>query len=620
LEESLFYYLGLVPLLGVISQLIAWRLKVPSILLLLICGVLLGQFVNIDAILEHTAESNGKNAAAHLLFPLISLSVAVILFEGGLSLRLSELQEAGRPVFRLVTLGVVVSWILTTFVVWQLLGMDLRLAILLGAILVVTGPTVVAPLLRNIRPVPKIASMLKWEGIVVDPIGAVLAVLVFEEVLVSTGQEYQILSAITTLVTTMSVGIVVGLITAAIVTALLYYYLIPDYLHGVLILSTALATFAISNAIRHESGLITVTLLGIFLANQKAVAISHIVEFKEHLGVFLISCLFVVLGSRLDLQSIYALGWNGFFFILLMLFVIRPLSVLISLMWTETTLKERIFLGFLAPRGIVAAAVTSVFALKVLTSSATDPNLSVLAEQAEQLVPITFLVIIGTVGFYGLTAAPLARYLGLSDADPQGLLIAGGEVWVRDLALVLNKNGVPVILVDTNYRNVTAAKMSGLRAHCASVLSDNVHEEADLNGIGKLLAMTANDEVNLLACQEYTHYFGRSSVYQLPLNPKSIGNRSKDLVHLPGRILFDGKISFRTMEQILAEGYEIKATTLSDEFTFDEFKERYGVNSRLLFVIDANKRLQVVTTDWAKVPSAKQTIIALVPKSSQESS
>lgn len=620
MEESLFYYLGLVPILGVISQLIAWRLKVPSILLLLVCGIVLGQFVSIDEILQHTAHSSGESSAAHLLFPFISLSVAVILFEGGLSLRLSELHEAGRPVFRLVTVGVVVSWVLTALVVWTLLGLDLRLAILLGAILVVTGPTVVAPLLRNIRPVPKIASMLKWEGIVVDPIGAVLAVLVFEEMLVSTGQEFELMSAMMTLATTMTVGIIIGLITAAILTALLYFYLVPDYLHGVLILSTALATFAISNAIRHESGLITVTLLGIFLANQKSVAISHIVEFKEHLGVFLISCLFVVLGSRLDLQSIYDLGWNGFFFIVLMLFVIRPISVLVSLMWTETTLKERIFMGFLAPRGIVAAAVTSVFALKVLTSSGTDPNLSFLAEQAEKLVPITFLVILGTVGFYGLTAAPLARYLGLSDADPQGLLIAGGEAWVRELALVLKKHGVPVILIDTNYRNVAEAKMSGLRAHCASVLSENIHEEADLNGIGKLLAMTANDEINLLACHEYTHFFGRSGVYQLPLNPKSTGNRSKDLGHLPGRILFDGKISFRTMEQVLAEGYEIKSTTLSDEFDYEKFKQRHGVNSTLLFVIDANKRLQIVTTDWTTVPTAKQTIIALVPKLPQSDS
>lgn len=615
MDEPLFYYLGLVPLLGIIAQMIAYRLRVPSILLLLLFGIGLGQFVSIDQILQDISHSQDESVSAHLLFPFISLSVAVILFEGGLSLRLSELKEAGRPVFRLITFTVGISWVLTSLTLWIVMGLDLRLGVLLGSILVVTGPTVVAPLLRNIRPIPRVGSMLKWEGIIVDPIGAVLAVLVFEEILVSTGEGFQWSSVAMTLLATLSVGVLIGLITAAILTLLLHWYLVPDYLHGVLILATALATFAISNAIRHESGLVTVTLLGIFLANQKAVAITHIVEFKEHLGVFLISCLFVVLGSRLNLAAIYDFGWSGVLFLLLLLFVIRPLSVLISLWGTETSLKERIFLGFLAPRGIVAAAVTSVFALKIITLGADDPaGIGRLTEQARQLVPITFLVIIGTVGFYGLIAAPLARYLGLSDANPQGLLIAGADQWVRDLAVVLQKQGIPVIVVDTNYRNVSAAKMSGLRSYCASILSDTVHEETDLNGIGRLLAMTANDEVNLLACRQYLHTFGRAGVYQLPLNPRSAGSRSKSISHMPGRILFDGTASFRTIEEMLANQYEIKATTLTEEFNFTHFKERYGINSKVLFVIDAQKRLQIVTTETSKNPSTKQTVIALVSK------
>ncbi len=606
--------MGLVPLLGILSQGLAWRLKVPSILLLLLAGILLGQFVKIDELLTTVAHSKDPDAAAHLLFPFISLSVAVILFEGGLSLRLSELKEAGTPVFRLITLGVLISWVLTSLAVSFVLGLNLRLAILLGAILVVTGPTVVAPLLRNIRPIPKVGSILKWEGIVVDPIGAILAVLVFEELLVSAASEGHVAGAFAILGGTILIGLVIGSVSAVALTFVLSRYWVPDYLHGVLILATALATFAVSNAMMHESGLVTVTMLGIFLANQKSVSINQIVEFKEHLGVFLISCLFVVLGSRLNLQAIYSLGWNGVIFLVLLIAVIRPLSVLISLLGTETTLKERLFFGLIAPRGIVAAAVTSVFALKIITQSASHPELADFAQQARQLVPITFLVIIGTVGVYGLSASMLARKLGLSDADPQGLLLAGGQTWVRNLAGLLKKHNVAVVLVDTNYHNVAAAKMEGLNAYCGSILSDKTQHEANLNGIGRLLAMTGNDEVNLLACQEYTHVFGRAGVYQLPLNPKAVGNRSKKLGHMPGRILFDGKMSFRTISQLLEAGFEIKATTLSEEFDYEDFVQRYGINAKLLFLITADKQVKVVTVESKLQPTAKQTVIALVPK------
>lgn len=611
MDETLFYYMGLVPLLGVLSQWLAWRLKVPSILLLLLSGILLGFFVDIDQILKDLVHSEDPDAAAHLLFPFISLSVAVILFEGGLSLQLSELREAGQPVFRLITLGVLFSWLLTSLAVSGILGLNPRLAILLGAILVVTGPTVVAPLLRNIRPLPKVGSILKWEGIVVDPIGAVLAVLVFEELLMSATAEGHIWGGITLLGGTLLIGVLMGSLTAMALTYLLSRYWVPDYLHGVLILGIALATFTISNAMMHESGLVTVTMLGIFLANQKAVAIDHIVEFKEHLGVFLISCLFVVLGSRLNLEDIHGLGWNGFVFLAVLLLVIRPVSVVLSLLWTDTSWRERLFFGFLAPRGIVAAAVTSVFALKIITHTSGDEEL---AEGARQLVPITFLVIIGTVGVYGLGASHLARWLGLSDADPQGVLIAGGQPWIRDLATLLTKFGVSTVVVDTNYHNVAAARMAGLNAYCGSILSDKIREEADLNGIGRLLAMTGNDEVNLLACREYTHMFGRAGVFQLPLNPKAVGNRSKKLGHLPGRVLFDGTLSSRVIGQMLESTFEIKATTLTEEFGYDRFQERYGINTKLLFVVDAQQRLKIATAESPLTPTAKQTVIALVPK------
>jgi len=614
MNEQLFLYIGLVPLIGIFGQWLAWRLRLPSILFLLLMGLALGQWVKIDQILNDITGSEHPLTALELLFPWISLSVAVILFEGGLSLRLNELKQAGGLVFRLTTATVLISWTLTTLALYFVLQLHFHLAALLGAIFVVTGPTVVAPLLRNIRPVPKVASMVKWEGIVVDPIGALLAVLVLEQIRLSSGGEYQLTTAIWTLLGTCAVGLLIGFLAAAVLTLLMAWYWVPDFLHGVSILAAVLAAFAISNWLRAESGLITVTMMGIFMANQRMVGIKHIVEFKEHLGILLISCLFVVLGSRLDLGQIQNLGWNGVVFILLLILLIRPASVLLGLIGTDSNWKERVFMSFLAPRGIVAAAITSLMALHLQSLARQEPGMEIYAEQARQLVPITFLVIIGTVGVYGLSAGPLARRLGLSDADPRGLLIAGADPWIRELASILQRHEIPLIMVDTNFRNVSAAKMAGLRAYCASVLSDTVHEEADLSGIGRLLAMTPSDEVNLLACREYAHVFGRANVFQLPLNPKEAGTRSTKITHLPGRVLFDGSLFGRIISERLAADYELKATTLTEEFGWAQFQQRYGPTARVLFLISPKQRLQVITNDWKKVPVARQVVVALVPR------
>ncbi len=619
MNRQLFLLIGLVPLFGILSQWLAWRFKVPAIVFLLLMGLGLGQWVSIDQTLLAVTGVQDPSVPAQLLFPLISLSVAVIMFEGGMSLKISELQEAGGSVLRLTTVCVLLSWGLTTAALYWVLGLHLHLAALLGAIFVVTGPTVVAPLLRNIRPIPKVASMVKWEGIVVDPIGAVLAVLVLEQMRLASTGEYPIATAVWTLVATCAVGLIIGLLAAAVLTVVLARYWVPDYLHAVLILAVVMATFAISHWLRPESGLITVTVLGIAMANQRLVSVRHIIEFKEHLGVLLISCLFIVLGSRLDVSQILALGWRGLAFLILLIAVIRPTSILIGLWRTNTTWKERLFLSFLAPRGIVAAAIASLFALKLQALSSAEPNLEIYADQAGQLVSITFLVIIGTVTFYGLAAAPLAKRLGLSNADPQGLVIAGGEPWVRELAAVLHKQGVPLILVDTNYHNISAARMLGLRASCASILSDSIHEQADLSSAGRLLALTSNDEINLLACSEYAHQFGRANVFQLPLNTKEAGNRTTVRLHLPGRVLFDGSLNAQSIKAKLNDGYEFRATTLTQEFGWEQFLSAHGPAAQPLFVLDTKRQLQIVSGELRKPPPPKHTIISLVRRKSTPS-
>jgi len=630
-EQMLLMYLAGIPLLGILAQWLAWKFRFPSILLLLGFGILLGQFTTPEQLLakvaamdrsaddlsaeDPPAEPDPEMAArvgARLLLPIVALSVAIILFEGGMTLRVHELKQTGHVIFRLVTLGVVVSAVLTTVAAHLLFGLHWRTAALLGAILVVTGPTVIAPLLRQIQPSRRIGSIAKWEGIVIDPVGAVLAVLVFEVTLLAHG-EAGFMAAVALLAEAAAVGAVLGALGAGLLILVLRQFWVPDFLHGVLFLTVALVTFVASNLLSHESGLITVTVAGVILANQKQAPVKHIIEFKEHLRVLLISCLFIVLGSRVNVQQIADLGWQGPVFVGLMIAIVRPASVYLSCLGSELNYRERTFLAFMAPRGIVAAAVTSVFALEVLQLAGARPELKSLAADAERLVPITFLVIMGTVAFYGLLAGPLARRLKLAQPNPQGVLFGGATYWVRETAKVLRDEGFQILLIDTNFRNVAAAKMEGLQAECASIISDYVHEEVDLAGIGRLLAVTPSDEVNTLACMEFSRIFGREGVYQLaPWNPNT-PRRETASTHMRGRTLFGSQITHSELAYRLNNGAQIKKTSITEEFTYEQFRQMYGRSAIVMFrIISTGQKLVVCTAEESPPPEPGQTLIVLV--------
>ncbi len=618
MNERLVIYLASIPVLGVGAQWIAWRLRMPSILVLLALGIGLRYVVNLDHLLGELAQAgetkgHGSQLSTNLLFPMVSLAVAVILFEGGLTLRLAELKKAGNSVLRLCTLGVLASWGLTTLAAWLFVGLPWALAALIGAILVVTGPTVIAPLLRHVKPSKKVGSIAKWEGIVVDPIGAILAVLVFQIISESGQPLYAVLGK------TLLAGSVLGLAGGAVLVQLLKRYWIPDFLQGVAVLAMVLGVFVASNLFQSESGLVTVTVLGMYLANQKQVSLQHVAEFKEHLTVLLISCLFIVLGSRLNPMDLLELKLGGLAFVLSVIFVIRPAAVFWSTIQSDLTLPERTFLAFLAPRGIVAAAVTSVFALELShlvaeaqQADAMNASLTALDQHAHKLEPLTFLVITCTVAFYGLCAGPIARRLGLAEAKPQGVLIAGGGPWIQSIANAIHAEGFQVLLVDTNYRHVAAARMAGMPAECASILSEHVREELDLGGIGRLLAMTPNDEVNALAIQELTHQFGRANVYQLAPWDAGTGRRESVAEHLRGRDLFGDGLHHDKLMNLMTHGYEIKTTKVSGEFTFEHFREMYGESAILLFVIDETRNLIICTAEDPTMPKTGQTIITLI--------
>lgn len=599
------FYLAMVPALGLTAQWIAWRTNLPGILLLLLFGLVLGQFVQPD---EFLAELTGGDplAGPRLLFPLVSLSVAVIMFEGGLSLELRELREAGSAAFRLCTIGALITFGGASLAAHYTLDFGWRLSCLLGAILVVTGPTVIGPLLRQVRPSRRVGTTLKWEGIVIDPIGAVLAVLVFDQLMVNL-HEPSLIGAVMMLLETALVGTLLGILGGAALTFAFSHYLVPDNLQGVAALGSGLLLFAISDHLASESGLISVTVLGIWLSNQKNFDVEHIIEFKENLRTLLIGCLFILLGSRVNLSDVAEIGVPGLIFLAVLILIVRPLSVYLSLWKSPLNLREQTFIAGLAPRGIVAAAVSSVFALEM------EPIAAELGiANANLLDTVTFFVIVGTVTVYGLAASPLARWLGLADEKSNGVLIAGADAWVRDFASELQRAGLPVLLVDTNYNKISQSKIAGLNAICGNILNEHVREEIDLAGIGQMMAMTPNDEVNSLAVKECRPMFERANVYQLTFNHQNQHHRRGLTKNLMGRELFGTGLTYSHIKELHAVGAKFKTTSLTETFTFEDFLKRYQDGAHLLCVLKDDESLEVNTVDSKLTPSSGQTIIALV--------
>lgn len=596
MTEELLIGLAGILILGIGAQWLAWRLRLPSILLLLLFGFLAGPITHLI---------DPDELFGELLFPFVSISVAVILFEGGLTLRLRELPQSGTVIFRLISLGALVTWLGAALAAHYLLGLEWVLAILLGAIIIVTGPTVVGPLLQQIRPRGQTSPILKWEGILIDPVGAVVAVLVFEAIM--EGELRQAPGLILTgVLLTVGVGVVFSLLGAGVLILMLRRYWLPDHLQNGVALVVMLLAFVASNHFQSESGLLTVTLMGIFLANQRWVSIKHIVEFKENLRVLLIGSLFILLAARLQMGTLTDFGWRGVAFLLVLIVLVRPLTVLVSTWRSGVSNQEKLFLSWLAPRGIVAAAVASVFSFALVDAG---------HAAAEQLLSATFLVILGTVAFYGLTAGPVARRLGLSEQDPQGVLFVGAQPLARDIAQALVQQGFRVAMVDTNEKNVFAGQMEGLTVYYGNAIAEELTHDLDLSGIGRLLAMTPNNEVNSLATMHYIELFGRQGVYQLAIEngEGQSAARHETPLYMHGRCLFHAAATYAELQGLARSGFTVKTTALTETFTYEDFQAHYQQKAVPLFLITRRRQLLIFSLYQQPDPLPGHTLISLAP-------
>lgn len=596
MEGTLGITLAAVFLLGIGAQWIAWRIRTPAILLLLFFGLCAGPFTGF----MKPDEVFGQE----LLLQIVQFSVGIILFEGGMSLKFNEVRKIGGTIFSLVILGMLVSWGISTLSAHYILDFGWPLSSLIGAVLVVTGPTVVGPLLRIVRPKKTIASVLKWEGIAIDPVGVLLAVLVFE---VCFGSHAASPSGVATAVfSTLGIGFGLGLGLAAVLVIFLRRFWIPEFLHSPFILMTVIGSFTASNMLQHESGLLTVTVMGVALANQKWVNVEHVLEFKENLQVLLISSLFILLAARIELATLQKIGSQSILFLLVLIIIGRPLSVFISTIFSQLKLSEKTLLACLAPRGIVAAASASVFALRLEEINHPDASL---------FVPNVFLVIVGTVLIYGMTALPLARKLKLTDSNPQGILFVGATRFVIDFAEVLKGKGISVLVIDTNWGHVRRAKAKGIPVIQGNILTEKALEDADLEGIGKIFAMTPNNEVNSLALVQHGPQFTNERSYHLSASTRLNGDRGHESElseNLTKRTLFGQQYTYTELDEIIHDDGKIKATNISKEFTYDQFKEQYGDRAILLAVLTEAKVLSPVTVDYQPKPKPGDVVINLI--------
>ncbi len=575
--------------LSVLAQWLAWRIKVPAILPLIIIGLALGPASTFFTAYGDKLLDGDEIFSGDLLFAFVSISVGVILFEGGLTLKIKEIRHQAGVVRNLLIFGPIVTLIAGGVAAHYLIGLNYRLAFLFGALIIVSGPTVVTPILRNARPNEGINNVLKWEGILIDPLGALIAVLVYEFIQISHFENTDTFEVFKQFFITVASGVLVGFLTAFFLRWLLQKNRIPAYLRNVVALGLVIFAFTFAELISHEAGLMSTTCMGIILANVRVNEFKKILSFKEDVSIILISVLFILLSSRINVEQIEKLGWSAAILFAVVVFVIRPVIVWLSTLRSRFNWREIIFMSWVGPKGIVAAAVASLFALQLTSAEAGTVD----AQQAELILPLTFLIIVGTVVLQGSTAKPMARWLKVEREEPTGYLIAGANENARFIAKFLKRRGIYVLLADTSKANVREAQRMGLNVFEGNILGDTVFDDIDFTPIGKLMAMTSSSEVNNLSMKYFEEEFSEDHVYRLSSKKEQ---ELKD-VTFPSNVMFNTKADYLNLAQAIRQHKEIQVEKCEDMQDYDEIQKANKGTIIPLFLLREEEDPILITRD-----------------------
>lgn len=595
MNQELLVALTAIIFLGISAQWLAWRIQVPAILFLLLIGVLAGP---VTGLLDPDA------MFGDLLFPMVSLAVAVILFEGSLTLRLRELRGLSAMIQRLVTVGMLASWVVATLAAHWFVGFGWQLAALFGALVVVTGPTVIVPLLRSVRPKASVATVLRWEGIVIDPIGALLAVLVYEFILTSamTGAgQWDVIGLV--FLKVIGVGTILGAVGGYLLGVVLRRHWLPDFLINVVVLAAVLSVFTASNLLAHESGLLAVTVMGIWMANMKNVPLDDVLHFKETLTILFITGLFILLAARIDFATLAQVGFGSLLVFLAIQFIAQPLKVWLAGIGTDLSWREKLMIAWIGPRGIVAAAISGLFALRLQDVGFVG---------AESVVPLTFIVIVGTVVFASATARLLALRLGVAEPEARGVLVVGSNVFSRAVAKALKAQGFRAVVADSDYSGIRTARMEGLETYFGNVVSEAADHKLDLVGIGRLFAMSLHPELNTLAAMRYRPEFGSAHVHVLLTPRETMGSEKQRIArHIQGQIMFGEDVNIGDLVALMEKGGEVYTTRLTESFGWEAYQKHFAGEGRLLFAISPKGILHVSGPAFSARPGPEWMLIGL---------
>jgi len=572
--DDIVLKLAVIGAAGIAAQWFAWRLQLPAIVLLLAAGFIAGPATGF---LDPAADFGS------IYRPMVSIAVAIILFEGGLTLNFKEIRETSTAVRRIIMYGGPLTWGMSALAAHYIGGLSWPTAIVLGAILVVTGPTVIMPLLRQAQLDARPASLLRWEAIVNDPIGALFAVVAFEIILVYIG-----LHEADNLILLLGGGFIaafgLGFAAAKLIVWSFVRGHVPEFLKAPVLLASVVSVYAATNSVLEESGLLTVTVMGVVLANSRIASLTDMRRFKETITTLLVSGVFIILTASLSLDEIRSLDWQAALFVAALLVVIRPVAIMLATIRSGATFQERLLSAWIAPRGVVAVAVSGLFGTLLA---------DVGVEDAGRMVAFTFAVVVTTIVLHGFTLAPLASFLGLKKASKPGILIVGGSRWSTALAVKLKEAEVPVMLADQNWNHLAEARLANIPVYFGEVLSEAAHHSIDPKRFSNLIATGDNDAYNALVCTDFGPELGRSHVFQIG----RVDEKARQALSftLGGRSLTKEPVSFLDLREKLLQGWTFQLTRLTDEFSWEDYKATRPEGAMILLWVKPSGAISFAT-------------------------
>ena len=589
-------------ILGIIAQWVAWRLKLPAILPLILIGLLVGPVATLytengQKLIEPIWNGSKGLFPGDGLYYFVSLAISVILFEGGLTLKRSEIKNVGPVITKLITLGSLVTFFGAGIAAHYIFGLTWQISFLFSALIIVTGPTVITPILRNVPLKKDVSAVLKWEGILIDPIGALAAVLVFEFISVGEGQGYT-QTALIEFGKILLFGFTFGFTFAHALAFAIKKHFIPHYLLNVVSLSVVLLVFVESDVFAHESGLLAVVVMGMVMGNMDLPNIKELLYFKESLSVLLISILFILLAANINISELELIAnWKTLALFATVVFVVRPLGVFLSAANSNLKFREKLFIGWVGPRGIVAAGIASLFGSKLLSKGELG---------AEYITPLVFMIVLGTVLLNATTARMFAKLIGVFLTKSEGILIVGASKVSRLIACYLQDNNRHVVLIDNNRINIEKAKKLGLEAFNANIYSDSLSDNIELNDVGYLMAITGNSDINNFAIEKFKKRFGENGSFRLITS-----DEMNDPENNPKEGLFSHTDDYIKLIDAARRNPTIHETELKDLEHYEGLIEFTKANENIipLFLKTPDGDLKIITsfsTEFSEIEEGSQ--------------